>query len=228
MEQVIRVTGKGQMSVAPDLISLTLEGKEVFEEYEKAVEKSAEATGIVKEAVKNAGLDPKDLKTLRFSIDTEYDMYRDKDGVFQKKFVGYSYSLVLNIKFPNDNKQLGKVLYSISTCNEAMGLSINYTVKDTDGVKNELLRKAVEDSRIKAGVLARAAGASIGEIKTIDYSWKEIELLSDTSFRRNLECVEYLSSDDSRSSYNIDIEADDINIEDTVTIVWEIKGQEEI
>lgn len=100
-----------------------------------------------------------------------------------------------------------------------MEFSIRHTVKDVDFVKNELLCKAVEDSKIKAGVLAKAAGVSLGEIKTIDYSWGELEIYSEPIDKMMLtELTEEVGE-----AYNLDIEADDIDVQDTVTIVWEIR-----
>lgn len=91
-------------------------------------------------------------------------------------------------------------------------------MKDIDAVKNELLGKAVEDSKTKAEVLAKAAGVPLGEIKTIDYSWGELEIYSEPMHGMRLAVPK-----ESSGGYDIDIEADDIDVEDTVSIVWEIK-----
>ena len=71
MERTIRVTGKGKISVKPDLIQLNINAGEVYQDYSEAVKKSAEETEIVREALNSAGLDPKELKTVSFGIDTE-------------------------------------------------------------------------------------------------------------------------------------------------------------
>ena len=84
-------------------------------------------------------------------------------------------------------------------------------------VKNELLAKAVQDSKIKAEILSKASGVTLGDIINIDYSWGEIEIYSEPI--QNYCLAESTISE----SYNIDIEADDIDVQDNVTIVWEIK-----
>lgn len=218
MERTIRVKGKGKISVKPDTIRLNIEAEGTYKEYFLSVKKSTEHTNLLRETISKAGLDPQNLKTSHFSIDTDYESYHDKDGKYQSRFIGYTYTHNLYIQFPNDNEQLSKVLYQLANNEVNVEFSIKYTVKDVDAVKNELLGKAVEDSKTKAEVLAKAAGVSLGEIKTIDYSWGELEIYSEPMHGMRLDIPK-----ESSGAYDIDIEADDIDVEDTVTIVWEIK-----
>ena len=53
----------------------------------------------------------------------------------------------------------------------ALEFSIEYTVSNPEAAKNKLLGEAVKDSMSKAGVLAAAAGVTLGDIVNIDYSW---------------------------------------------------------
>lgn len=85
-------------------------------------------------------------------------------------------------------------------------------------ILNKLLAKAVEDSKIKASILAKASEVLLGEIITIDYSWDEIEV-----YTNPIDNFVINESKSFESKIDIDIEADDINLSDTVTIVWNIK-----
>lgn len=220
MDRIIKVTGKGKISVKPNTVRLNIEAEGVYKEYEQAVKKSTEATCILRETIEKAGLKAEDLKTVHFDIDSEYESYRDKNDDYRSRFVGYKYTHSMYIQFSSDNKQLGRILYELAHCNVNVEFSICYTVKDEDTVKNELLGKAVEDSKVKANVLAKAAGVSLGEIKSIDYSWGEINIFSKPL---NFGSCDMLLAEAEPKVYGIDIEADDIDIQDTVTIVWEIK-----
>ena len=97
MERTIRVTGKGKISVSPDTIKLNISAEGVFKDYAETVSKASEETSLIKEAISNAGLDPKDLKTSHFGVDTEYERYRDKRDDWRRKFVGYKYQHRLNV-----------------------------------------------------------------------------------------------------------------------------------
>lgn len=215
MERTIRVKGKGKISVKPDTIKITIKAEGLRWNYDETVERSTQDTRILRDALKNAGLDPKDLKTTYFSIDSKYESYRDKNDDYKEKFVGYEYEHRTYIKFENDNKILGKVLYELAHCDVKVKFNINYTVKDKEKVKNDLLEKAVEDSTTKAKVLAKASGVKLKEILNIDYSWGEIDIYS-SPMDDWMVC-------EAKSSYDIDIEADDIDVQDTVTITWTIE-----
>ena len=224
MERQIRVTGKGKISVAPDLIRLNIKAEGIYKTYEETLKKSAEETGILRKTFEKAGLDSKDLKTRKFDINSEYESYRDKkSNKYVEEFVGYKYEHRTFIEFPNDNKQLGRVLYELSVCDIKVAFSIRHTVKDVEKVKNELLAKAIEDSKIKAEVLSKAAGVRLGEIVSINYSWGELDIISRDCFEIAPVAAGSACIDDCCSSYDIDIEADDIDVTDTVTVVWEIR-----
>lgn len=215
MERTIRVKGKGKISVKPDTIKITIKAEGLRWNYDETIEQSTQDTRILRDALKNAGLDPKNLKTTHFSIDSKYKSYHDKNNDYKEKFVGYEYEHRTYIKFENDNKILGKVLYELAHCDVKVKFEINQTVKDKEKVKNDLLDKAVEDSTTKAKVLAKASGVKLKEILNIDYSWGEIDIYS-SPMDDWMVC-------EAKSSYDIDIEADDIDVQDTVTITWTIE-----
>lgn len=75
------------------------------------------------------------------------------------------------IEFDLDHELLGKVLNKVSKCECHPEFKIAYTIKDKESVKNELLKKAVNDSKVKAEVLAAAAGMKLNGLVSIDYSW---------------------------------------------------------
>lgn len=215
MERTIRVKGKGKISVKPDTIKIMIKAEGLCWNYDETIEQSTQDTRILRDALKNAGLDPKNLKTTYFSIDSKYKSYHDKNNDYKEKFVGYEYEHRTYIEFENDNKILGKVLYELAHCDVKVKFDINYTVKDKEKVKNDLLEKAVEDSTTKAKVLAKASGVKLKEILNIDYSWGEIDIYS-SPMDDWMVCK-------AASSYDIDIEADDIDVQDTVTITWTIE-----
>ena len=215
MERTIRVKGKGKISVKPDTIKITIKAEGLRWNYDETIEQSTHDTRILRDALKNAGLDPKNLKTTYFSIDSKYKSYRDKNDDYKEKFVCYEYEHRTYIEFENDNKILGRVLYELAHCDVKLKFDINYTVKDKEKVKNDLLDKAVEDSTTKAKVLAKASGVKLKEILNIDYSWGEIDIYSSP--------MDDLMVCKAASTYDIDIEADDIDVQDTVTITWTIE-----
>lgn len=215
--RTIRVTGKGSVSVKPEITCLKITFEGVYKDYEETVRQSAEKTKILREAIEKSGLPGEDLKTKDFSIDSEYESYRDHNDDYKRRFIGYKFYHRTEIQFPNDNKLLGRILYELSVCSVKVEFSIDYTVKDKDAVKKEVIKRAVENSRLKAEIMTAAAGVKLGEVQSIDYSWGEIEIRT-----YPVDMFE-IGSRKMESSYDIDIEPDDIDVNDTVTIIWEIK-----
>ena len=215
--RTIKVTGKGSVSVKPDTTSLRITFEGVYKDYEETVRQSAEKTKLLREAIEKSGLPGEDLKTKDFSIDSEYESYCDNNDDYRRRFIGYKFYHRTQIQFPNDNKLLGRILYELSVCSVKVEFSIDYTVKDKDAVKKEVIKRAVENSRLKAEIMTAAAGVKLGEVQSIDYSWGEIEIRT-----YPVDMFE-IGSRKMESSYDIDIEPDDIDVNDTVTIIWEIK-----
>ena len=220
MERTIRVTGKGNISVKPDTIRLRISMEDTFREYDDALRHSTDSAELLKGMFEGLGYDRKALKTVLFNINTEYESYQDRDKSWKRRFKGYKYTHRMKIEFPADNQKLGKMLYALAHCPVEPEFSIEYTVADPEASKNELLGKAVKDSMQKASVLAEASGVKLDKILTIDYSWGEIDFVSRPLQEMSLRCCAEDAC--SPASYDMDIEPDDIDITDTVTVVWNI------
>ena len=220
MERTIRVTGKGNISVTPDTIRLLINQTNVLDSYEGAIKDSAERKGYLNEGFAKLGFKKENLKTTYFNVDTKYERYRDKHDNWREKFLGYEFVHRMKLEFPKDNELLGKVLGVMAKCVGEPEFSLQFTVSDPEAAKNELLAKAVEDSKAKAEVLSKASGVSLGDIMTIDYSWGELEIYS-----RPVESVKCFSwgGEEESDCIGMDIDPDDIDLTDTVTVVWGIK-----
>ena len=218
--RTIRVTGRGQIKVKPDTTRITMTLTDVFEEYCETLLRSSEDTEALKDVLSAFGFERSDLKTLSFNVDAEYERYQDKNNDYKQRFVGYRFDHVLKVEFKSDNDRLGRILYALANCSVRPELRISYTVKDPEATKNLLLGKAVTDAAEKAAVLTRAGGVRLKDIQSIDYSWGEI----DFEYRpmRGDARIECCSVQMSAKRYELDIEPDDIDVSDTVTVVWEI------
>ena len=213
--KTIRVTGTGKIRIKPDMTRITVTLGDVFREYGETLKRSAEDTELIRDLLTGFGFQRTDLKTLSFNVETEYESYQEK-GIWKQRLVGYRYRHEMKVEFDSDNERLGKILYALANCPINPEIKISYTVKDAEAVKNELIGKAVEDAKAKASVLSRSAGVSLGEIRRIDYSLEQ----NDFEVRPMNRMLMAKSS--AEDSYDLDIEPDDIQASDTVTVVWEI------
>ncbi len=218
--RTIRVTGKGQLKVRPDMTRITLSMEGRHREYGEALRRSSEDTEKLKELFAGFGFERGDLKTLSFNVDTEYESYQEENA-WKQRFAGYHYIHSLKVEFDSDNDRLGRILYALANSPVSPVFRISYTVRDPESVKNELLGKAVTDAAVKAEILTKAAGAKLKEIQSIDYSWGEVAL--ETHPVNRMKAMAAGGAYMEESSLDMNIEPDDISVSDTVTVVWEIE-----
>ncbi len=222
MDRTIKVTGKGKISVKPDQILLNLYLEDVKENYEETLEQSSIQTEILKDVFENLGFARTDLKTINFNVNTKYERYHDKYNNWKEEFKGYEFQHSLKIEFDANNKLLGNVLYALAHCSVSPKFYINYTIKDKESAKKQLLNKAVMDSKIKAEILAEAAGVSLGDIQIIDYSWEELNFIASPMSKGGMALSICEVACKENNSYDFNIEPDNIVAEDNVTIIWNI------
>lgn len=220
--RTIRVTGKGQIKVKPDMTRITLSLEGIYPEYGETLRRSSQDNERLKDLLAGFGFERSDLKTLNFSVDTEYESYKDK-GTYKQRFAGYKFHHLMKVEFDSDNDRLGRVLYALANCPVKPEFRLSYTVKDPEVAKNELLGKAVTDARAKATVLTQAAGVSLKDIQNIDYSWGQINFEVQPMNRMLMveECCAPMV--EGADSYDMDIEPDDIEVSDNVTVIWNIE-----
>ena len=221
MEKTMKVTGKGNLALRPDRMQVLMILADINKDYEKTIKQSSEQTEQLRKALEEVGFKKSDLKTQLFNIDTEYENYHDKNNEWKRRFLGYKFVHNMKLEFDFDNELLGKVLYVLAHSEMKIEFRICYTVKDTETAKNTLLAKAVEDSKIKANVLAMTAGVNLKEIINIDYSWGEINFVSNPVDRVMERCMT-LQAQENRC-YHLDVEPEDIEVSDIVTVVWRIE-----
>lgn len=217
----ITVTGKGRLVVAPEITEITLVIKGLEEAYYQALAKSVDETNLVKMILIEHGLKKESLKTKNFDVYKKTKSVKDQYGNYHDKFLGYEYDHIISFKFDNNNELLGKLLYSISKLSVNPEVRVKYLIKDFEKAKNDLLAVAVQDSMAKAKIMADASNIELGEIESIDYSWGTIRYESNEFRVMNDSCMRLY--DAAPTSFDIDIEPDDINLCDTVTIVWNLK-----
>lgn len=218
--RTIRITGKGNLKIHPDITRITITLTGLYKDYAEALQRSSEDTEKLKDIVSVFGFERKDLKTVNFSVDTEYESYRENNE-YKQRFAGYRYRHTMKIDFESDNDRLGKILYSLGNSALNPEFSISYTVKDQEAAKNSLLEKAVADANQKALVLTNAAGVSLKEIISVDYSRAELNM-EIRPMNRMMAFSKTTADFDTEEKLSMDIEPDDISVSDTVTIVWEI------
>ena len=222
-ERTIRVTGTGRVSIKPDIAIINLHFDNILPTYELALKSSADDIAVVKNAIEKAGIERESLKTTSFDIDTHYHSVKDERGNYKSVFDGYKYSQSLRFQFDVDNKLLGSILFQLSKLNINVEFNLRYGVKDNEAAKNMLLSNAIQDAMKKASIIAKAANVELNEIIDINYSWVDFEFHTRPYDIEDGEVCKCCAAPETGSRYDIDIEPEDIDRSDNVTIVYSLK-----
>lgn len=221
MERTISVSGRGKLSLRPDMIRLMMSLEDTFDDYGRTLFESSQQMNGIKDIFEGLGFERCDVKTVSFNIDTQYESFQDEDLSWKKRFIGYKFHHSFKVEFDIDNEKLGKILYELSHGKTCPEFNIVYTVKNADEARDELLRNALKDAVKKAELLSESAGVKLGGIININYSFNDADIVSKPSERLfEASCMKAGGFD--ADSYDVNIEPDDIEITDTVTVIWNI------
>ena len=209
--KTLRVKGTGNVKTTPDLVIFKFEIEERDISYENCSLNINKKVKYLQGDIEKAGFSKKNLKNTYFNIETEY---RYEDNTKKRVFDCYKATMKFKLEFDFTNEKLEELLRIIGKTESNAEFRINFSIKDYEKFRNELIENAVKDSIRKAKIMAKSAGVILGDIINIDYSWSEILIESDFSMTE-------MSCKTVSESY--EIEPDDIEASDTVTVVWEIK-----
>ena len=156
--RTVSVSGTGEVAAEPDLAQVTL-GVEA--RRPALAEARSEVSATVERVLalcKSLGIDPKRVNATRVQIQPEYS-WNEKDR--KRVLLGYLVSRQVQVEL-RDLELLGTLL---ERAVDAGVNQVNDPVLDSSRRKDlerDALVKAVEDARLNADTLARAAGASLG------------------------------------------------------------------
>jgi uncharacterized protein YggE len=208
--RVLKVQGKGRISVEPDLVTLSFDVATSAKEYAVCLCDLNVRAEDLRVSMAAAGLDRTELKTSDFSVRVETQF---KGG--QHLFIGYRASHNMRIDLPMDKELLNKTLRQIAQGHSGAEVKLAFSVKDKDGLRNRVLKEAVRTAKNNAENLASAAGISLGKLQQVDYGWAEVRIYGGEA-NMICECPKQMAT------YEADIEPDDVAGEDSVTLIYEI------
>jgi len=164
--RTVTVSGSGEVAAEPDLAHVTLgveARKPTMAEARTAV---AATVDRVLALTRDLRIDPKLVNATRVQVQPEYS-WNEKDR--KRVLLGYIVSRQVQVEL-RDLEQLGPLL---ERAVDAGVNQVNDPLLDSSrrkSLEREAMAKAVEDARLNAETLARAAGAKLGPVRTLNGS----------------------------------------------------------
>ena len=209
-QRVISVQGRGTATAEPDLVQLSFNISVMDQEYDGAIAGLNDRVNQLRQDVATVDVDPKGLKTTSFNISPKHRWNEERD---EHIFLGFEAKHDLRLELPLDQDLLNRTLAQLAQSASQATFSIYFAVKDGNALRQRVLADAVARARENAETLAQAADVQLGDILRIDYGWTEIRV------------SERMMDYDSSTAYSMpmpDIEPDEIEAGDNVTVVWAI------
>jgi uncharacterized protein YggE len=160
-QQGIWVNGEGKVTAVPDVavLSLGIEAQELT--VAEAQAKAVEAMDNVMKALKDAGIDEKDIQTQYYNIQKVTRWDGDKQ---QETTIGYRVTNMVTAKIRQVD-EAGSVIDNVAAAGGDLTRinSISFTVDDPTAYYEQARVKAVTDAAAKAKKLAETAGVKLGK-----------------------------------------------------------------
>lgn len=162
---VLTVTGQGEAHATPDMATITVGAvSEADTASEALTQNSSQVTAAI-DALKAAGVEPRDIQTTGFSVSPRY--VNDRDSNAAPRIDGYRVSNSVMVRVRKLDA-LGSLLDTLvkAGANDIGGIS--FGISEADEFQDTARIAAVADARHKAELYAKAAGVRLGRIRSID------------------------------------------------------------
>lgn len=164
---IISVTGEGIARLAPDMALVTMSVLRQEKTARAALDANNRAMTEVLAAMKQTGIETRDLQTSSFSIDPQYFYPKSTDNKpVEPQITGYRVSNTLTVRV-RDLSKLGTILDKSVTLGVNQGGNIQFTNDDPSAAITEARKDAMLNAIAKAKTLTEAAGIDLGRIALI-------------------------------------------------------------
>lgn len=205
---VITVNASAEVKVVPDKASFQVEVQAQGETPEEAQASAAEPVNAVLAALREAGVEDKSIQTSYTDLSPLYDWSNGSDTI-----VGYQMRTVMQV----NDVAVDEVSSIMEACVGAGATSVDglsYSASSYDEAYAQALAEAVTSAKPKADAIAKAAGASLGEVVSVTEGYQ------DTSYR-----YKAMASTDEAAGSNaaeMEIAPGEVTITAQVTVVYAI------
>lgn len=164
----ISVSATGTSSIAPDMAIINLSVLRQAKTAREALNANTEAMAQVLKAMKEAGVEDRDLQTSNFNIAPQYKYSkRAKNGEqLPPEIVGYNVNNSLTVRIRN-LEELGTILDKSVSLGVNNGGNVQFTNSNSDTPVEDARKNAMQRAIAKAKTLTSEAGVALGKIVLI-------------------------------------------------------------
>jgi uncharacterized protein YggE len=165
----LTVSGEGKSSATPDIARVSFTVQESASTVAAAQDAATKRANDSLAALKELGIDDKDVKTSGYSVSPQYESQRPcYPGVLcvqtsSNTITGYQVAESIDVTI-RDTAKAGDVVGKLGSLGVQNISGPNFTVDDDSGVMNDARAEAIKNAHDKAVQLAKELGVSLGDV----------------------------------------------------------------
>jgi uncharacterized protein YggE len=174
----ITVSGHGEVTAVPDIASVSFTISKEAKTLKEAQSKMADTEKKALDFLKTSRIEDKDIRTSNISSYPKYDYVRNTcpqtgtevmmyDCGGKQVLVGYVASENITVKIRNAD-EVGTIVQGLGGAGVSNLNGPNFEVDDEDALKVQARKKAIEDARAQAEVLAKDLGVRLVRISSFN------------------------------------------------------------
>lgn len=216
-EDRFSVVGSGTVYAQADIANITIGLKtETKKTAAEATKDSTEKMNEIVGAVKDLGVEEKDIKTTNYYLNPVYNWTEQKG----QQLIGYEVSQNVTLKIRN-LESIGDIIARTTEKGANQIGGINFTIDDEYELRNEARGLAIEKAKEKAQMIADESGMKLGKIKSVyENSYQPMMDYAYSNARKEMASVE-MDQAAGISAPSIESGQNEIRVE--VTLIYEVK-----
>ena len=163
MQRLVIVTGNGSVQTTPDIAEVRTGVTTRSETARQALDANNGAMERLMLALRDQGIDEKDIRTSNFNVGPIYHRERNK----QPRITGYQATNQVHVTI-RDLDGLGRILDRVVTAGSNRVQGVRFLVSKPEKLLDKARENAVKDALRRARLFAEAAGSKLGKVMRIE------------------------------------------------------------
>ncbi len=159
----VSVSGDGEVTVVPDEAALTMGVETRTRELQTARDQVSRTVSEFLELARKMGISKESLNTSQLTIRPEYDW---NNATRKRRLIGYYVARQIHVEL-KDLEKLGPLMERATDLGVNQVTGPYFRSSREDELQRVALKRAAEDARRNAEVLAMTLGATLGPVRTI-------------------------------------------------------------
>jgi len=206
---ILVVSGSGKVSLKPDVAHINAGVETIMKDAREAQQENSRIMNGIIASLKGMGIEDKDIQTANYSVHVEYD-YSERE----RRLIGYRVSNNVRVTMRNI-ENVGAVLTAMAESGANNFHGITFGAENQDAAYDEALKKAIDDAKAKASLMAEQVGVDLGKPVAVN----EGSAPSGIQYGQGMMDMARLES----AAVQVPIMEGELEVRANVTIAFEIK-----